>query len=97
MSLVSGAFIGVMIITAILYYLSPKKFKPYVLLIISVLVYSSLGVKSLIYIVISTITTYVAGLLFEKNKYKKLILIVTLVTSKDFSLLTVSVYPLFSS
>ena len=32
MSLVSGAFIGVMIITAILYYLSPKKFKPYVLL-----------------------------------------------------------------
>ena len=79
MSLVSGAFIGVMIITAILYYLSPKKFKPYVLLIISVLVYSSLGVKSLIYIVISTITTYVAGLLFEKNKYKKLILIVTLV------------------
>ena len=68
-----------MIITAILYYLSPKKFKPYVLLIISVLVYSSLGVKSLIYIVISTITTYVAGLLFEKNKYKKLILIVTLV------------------
>ena len=79
MSLVSGAFIGIMIATAILYYLSPKKFKPYVLLIISVLVYSSLGVKSLIYIVISTITTYVAGLLFEKNKYKKLILIVTLV------------------
>lgn len=79
MSLVSGAFIGVMIATAILYYLSPKKFKPYVLLIISVLVYSSLGVKSLVYIVISTITTYVAGLLFEKNKYKKLILIVTLV------------------
>lgn len=79
MSLVSGAFIGVMIATAILYYLSPKKFKPYLLLIISVLVYSSLGVKSLVYIVISTITTYVAGLLFEKNKYKKLILIVTLV------------------
>lgn len=79
MSLVSGTFIVVMIITAILYYLSPKKFKPYVLLIISVLVYSSLGVKSLIYIVISTITTYIAGLLFEKNKHKKLILIVTLV------------------
>lgn len=79
MSLVSGAFIGVMIITAILYYLSPKKFKPYVLLIISVLVYSSLGVKSLVYIVISTITTYIAGLLFEKNKHKKLILVVTLV------------------
>ena len=79
MSLVSGAFIGVMIITAILYYLAPKKWKPYVLLVISVIVYSSLGVKSLIYIVISTITTYIAGLLFEKNKHKKLILIVTLV------------------
>lgn len=79
MSLVSGAFIGIMIITAILYYLSPKKFKPYVLLIISVLVYSSLGVKSLVYIVISTITTYIAGLLFEKNKHKKLMLVVTLV------------------
>lgn len=79
MSLVSGTFIGVMIITAILYYLLPKKAKPYILLLISVLVYSSLGIKSLIYIVISTITTYIAGLLFQKNKYKKLILVITLV------------------
>lgn len=79
MSLVSSTFIGVIILTTILYYLSPKKFKPYVLLVISILVYSSLGVKSLIYIVISTITTFFAALLFQKNKYKKVILIVTLV------------------
>lgn len=79
MSLVSGTFIGVMIITAILYYLLPKKTKPYILLLISVLVYSSLGIKSLIYVVTSTITTYIAGLLFQKNKYKKLILVITLV------------------
>ena len=71
MSLVSSTFIGVIILTTILYYLSPKKFKPYVLLVISILVYSSLGVKSLIYIVISTITTFFAALLFQKNKYKK--------------------------
>ena len=68
MSLVSSTFIGVIILTTILYYISPKKFKPYVLLIISILVYSSLGIKSLIYIVISTITTYTAALLFQKNK-----------------------------
>lgn len=79
MSLVSSTFIGVIILTTILYYLSPKKFKPYVLLVISILVYSSLGVKSLIYIVISTITTYFAALLFQKNKHKKAILIITLV------------------
>ena len=78
MSLVSSTFIGVIILTTILYYISPKKFKPYVLLIISVAVYSSLGIKSLIYIVISTITTYTAALLFQKNKFKKAILITTL-------------------
>ena len=78
MSLVSSTFIGGIILTTILYYISPKKFKPYVLLIISVAVYSSLGIKSLIYIVISTITTYTAALLFQKNKFKKAILITTL-------------------
>ena len=79
MSLVSGTFIIIMIITTILYYLSPKKFKPYVLLVISILVYSSLGLKSLAYIFISAITTYIAGLLFQKDKCKKLILVITLI------------------
>ena len=79
MSLVSGTFIIIMIITAILYYLSPKKFKPYVLLVISILVYSSLGLKSLAYIFISAITTYIAGLLFQRDKCKKLILVITLI------------------
>lgn len=78
MSLVSGTFIVIMILTTILYYLLPKKTKPYVLLAISICVYASLGVKSLIYIIISSITTYIATLLFQKNKYKKLILIITL-------------------
>ena len=78
MSLVSGTFIAIMILTTILYYLLPKKTKPYILLVISICVYASLGVKSLIYIIISSITTYIATLLFRKNKYKKLILIITL-------------------
>lgn len=79
MSLVSGTFIGIMIITTILYYALPKKTKPYVLLVISVLVYASLGIKSLIYILISSLTTYIAARLFQKNTYKKAILITTLV------------------
>ena len=79
MSLVSGTFIGIMIITTILYYALPKKTKPYVLLLISVLVYASLGIKSLIYILISSLTTYIAARLFQKNTYKKAILITTLV------------------
>ena len=79
MSLVSGAFIGIMIVTAILYYALPKKTKPYILLAISILVYASFGIKSLIYIIISSLTTYIATRLFEKNKYKKIILITTLV------------------
>ena len=78
MSLVSGTFIAIMILTTILYYLLPKKTKPYILLVISICVYASLGVKSLIYIIISSITTYIATLLFQKNKCKKLILIITL-------------------
>ena len=68
-----------MILTTILYYLLPKKTKPYVLLIISICVYASLGIKSLLYIIISSVTTYIATLLFQKNKYKKLILILTLI------------------
>lgn len=79
MSLVSGTFIAIMILTTILYYLLPKKTKPYVLLVISICVYASLGVKSLLYIIISSVTTYIATLLFQKNKYKKLILIITLI------------------
>ena len=79
MSLVSGTFIAIMILTTILYYLLPKKTKPYVLLIISICVYASLGIKSLLYIIISSVTTYIATLLFQKNKYKKLILILTLI------------------
>ncbi len=79
MSLVSGTFIAIMILTTILYYLLPKKTKPYVLLVISICVYASLGVKSLLYIIISSVTTYIATLLFQKNKYKKLILILTLI------------------
>ncbi len=79
MSLVSGTFIAIMILTTILYYLLPKKTKPYILLVISICVYASLGVKSLIYIIISSVTTYIATLLFQKNKYKKLILILTLI------------------
>lgn len=77
MNLVSESFIWFMIITTILYYLSPKKVKKYTLLMISVITLACLGWENLAYILFSTISTYLAGLCIEKGKNKKAILIGT--------------------
>ena len=63
MELISGTIFAIMLITVILYYTLPKKAKPYILLLISVAVYASFGKSSIIFIIFSTITTYIAGIL----------------------------------
>ncbi len=77
MNLVSQNFIFVMIITAILYYISPKNFKKYILLLISFAFLTCLGLENIAYILIATVITYLAGLCLEKIKYKKLIVFFT--------------------
>lgn len=78
MELISGTMFAVMLVTVILYYMMPKKIKPYILLLISVVVYASLGLSSICFIVFSTITTYLAGIFLEKYKYRKTILGITI-------------------
>lgn len=71
MNLVSAIMFLIMLITAFLYYIVPKQVKPYTLLAISVAFYISLGWQPLIFIILSTLTTYIAGILLEKNSEKK--------------------------
>ncbi len=70
MDLVSGSMFAMMLVTAFLYYVVPPKAKPYTILAISIAFYASLGWQALLYIVFSTMTTYVAGILLE-DKIKK--------------------------
>lgn len=79
MELISGTIFAIMLITVILYYTLPKKAKPYVLLLISIVVYASFGKSSIFFIIFSTITTYLAGILLEKTKYRKTILAITII------------------
>ena len=78
MDLVSQNFIILMIATFFVYFISLKKFRYITLCIISIAFYSSLGIQSLIYVIISTLTTYFAGQYIQKTKHKKTILICTL-------------------
>ena len=79
MELISGTIFAIMLITVILYYTLPKKAKPYVLLLISIVVYASFGKSSIFFIIFSTVTTYLAGILLEKTKYRKTILAITII------------------
>ena len=83
MNLVSGIMFVIMLITAFVYYIVPKKAKPYTLLIISIAFYISLGWQPLIFIVFSSITTYIAGILLENKE------------SKEYNILNISSYFLY--
>ena len=95
MNLVSGNFILFMIITTILYYLSPKKVKKYTLLLISIITLTCLGLENVIYILFSMLITYFAGRLIEKGKHKKLILFGT-ITINSLILIIMKIVPFLS-
>ena len=95
MNLVSGNFILFMVITTILYYLSPKKVKKYTLLLISIITLTCLGLENVIYILFSMLITYFAGRLIEKGKYKKLILFGT-VAINSLILIIMKIVPFLS-
>lgn len=56
----SIGFVGFIIIVAFLYYIVPKKFQWILLLIASYVFYSFAGIKYLLYILLTTISTYLA-------------------------------------
>ena len=70
-------------VTVILYYLLPKKIKNPVLLTASYIFYISWGVGYAGFIIFSTLSTYIAGILIERSggKSKKIWLILTVVVN----------------
>ncbi|MBQ7499362.1 MAG: MBOAT family protein [Clostridia bacterium] len=70
-------------VTVILYYVLPKKIRNPVLLIASYVFYISWGPAHAVFIILSTLTTFFAGILIEKSggAKKKLLLIMTLIVN----------------
>ena len=98
MSFISIEFIGFVIISLLFYYIVPKKIQWLILLGASIAFYLVGGAKTVLYLVFTTITTYIAGRLLGKcnkeekqsKKKKKLIVLVTLLL--NFGLLFVFKY-----
>ena len=70
MSFVSFAFIGFVIVSLLLYYLLPQKVRWVVLLVASYTFYIIGGAKTVIYLLLTTLTTWVAGLLLSSANKK---------------------------
>lgn len=66
MSFISLKFAAFVICALCIYYICPKKFRWVVLLVSSYVFYAICGLKYMIYIVVTTITTYLAGIYMEK-------------------------------
>lgn len=93
MSFVSIKFIGFVLISLILYYAMPKKIKWTALLVMSTIFYLIGGGKSIVYLIFTTISTYLAGLLLGKyntgeksneamvKKKKRIIVAITLIAN----------------
>lgn len=73
MSLTSLTFFIFLTITLILYYIIPKKFSYILLLISSVffLFYNRFSIDNLIYVILIFLTSYISGILIDKNKSNK--------------------------
>ena len=72
MSYTSLAFLGFLILVAIVYYIVPKRFQWAVLLVASYAFYLFSGVKQVAFIIATTLITYLSGLLMQhiRNGYK---------------------------
>ncbi len=80
MNFVSLSFILFILLTVLLYYIVPKKFRFIILLIANTVFYVMSCKFNIIYLLISIISVYIAALLIEKYKNKKkLIFLITLI------------------
>lgn len=85
------------IITALLYFVSPKKAKNWILLTASYVFYGLANAKILIYLLLCTLVTYGFGLLIEENKGKdKAKLFVTIAIILDIGVLAFFKYTDFA-
>ena len=67
MSFTSVTFLIFILVTVILYYIIPKKFQWVLLLVASYVFYMSAGVKLLVFLLSTTLTTYLAGILMGRQ------------------------------
>ncbi len=98
MSLVSNTFILFVMLSVLVYYILPKKVRWWALLVSSYVYYLAAGAEYLVFILFSTLVTYVCGILIEKNlennrKRAKAVLILGLVL--NFGMLGVVKYTNF--
>lgn len=95
MSIVSILFIFFVLLTMIIYYLTPSKFRYLVLLAASLVFLFSYGLQHVPFVMANLVTTYVGARLLSKsdNKHRKLVLILTLTIS--FGLLCYTKYTNF--
>ena len=71
MNFVSLSFILFILLTVLLYYIVPKKFRFIILLIANTVFYVMSCKFNIIYLLISIISVYIAALFIEKYKNKK--------------------------
>lgn len=71
MSIISFEFIAFVIVGLIVYYVMPKKLQWIILLILSYAFYLSGGIKTVAYLLFTTVTTYLSGVLLSKEENKK--------------------------
>ena len=69
MSLVSNTFILFVMLSVLVYYILPKKVRWWALLVSSYVYYLAAGAEYLVFILFSTLVTYVCGILIEKKRY----------------------------
>lgn len=95
MSLTSLQLIGLVAVGVLLYYTVCKKYQWQLLLVLSYIYYFASGAKNIIFILATTLVTYLTAVFIEKceDKYRKLILLVALFV--DFGILAVLKYTNF--
>lgn len=74
----SSMFLFFVLILSILYFIFPRKFRKYIILIGNIIFYSSFNPKSMLYLIITIFMTRVASYFMEKTKYRKIAFITTL-------------------
>lgn len=82
MSYISAGFLFTIALGALVYYLFPKKHRWLVLLLISLLYYTSYGFSNLVYVLFTCITSYIISLKMsemEDKVHRKRLLSVVLV------------------
>ena len=64
----SYEFILFVSVCFVVYYLIPKRTQPYMLLLVSYLIYFSLDVRYPVYLLVTTVTVYLSGCYIRKKK-----------------------------